>query len=97
MAVQILFQGINYLLVSSNRHQLLILNHLLFGFNRDGKTIMLVEGNVYYMEVLQKESIGQDFVCIGASFPKLKSQYPISSRHLVMGSQGTTDACLNVS
>ena len=41
------------------------------------------------MEVLHKEDVLADFMCVGAKFPTLKKEQPISSRHLVMNKTGT--------
>lgn len=46
--------------------------------------IHLEKGKLYYMEVLHKEDRLADFICVGAKFPTLKKEQPISSRHLVM-------------
>lgn len=56
--------------------------------NQTSKKIYLNEGNLYYMEVLHKENTLGDFMCVGAKFPTLKKQRPISSRHLVMERKG---------
>jgi len=40
------------------------------------------------MEVLHKENILSDFMCVGAKFPTKKKQQPISSKHLVMEGRG---------
>lgn len=40
------------------------------------------------MEVLHKENVLADFICVGAKFPTLKKEQPISSRHLVMEGTG---------
>lgn len=40
------------------------------------------------MEVLHKEDRLADFICVGAKFPTLKKEQPISSRHLVMNRTG---------
>ena len=41
------------------------------------------------MELLHKENALIDFMCVGAMFPTLSRERPISSRHLVMESTGT--------
>ena len=41
------------------------------------------------MELLHKENTLIDFMCVGAMFPTLSRERPISSRHLVMESTGT--------
>lgn len=41
------------------------------------------------MELLHKENTLIDFMCVGAMFPTLSRERPISSRHLVMASTGT--------
>lgn len=56
--------------------------------DQSSKKIYLKDGNLYYMEVLHKENTLDDFICVGAKFPTLKKEQPISSRHLVMGSTG---------
>ena len=43
---------------------------------------------MYYMEVLHKEDIQYDFMCVGAKFPTKRKQQPISSKHLVMEGTG---------
>ena len=48
----------------------------------------LEEDKLYYMEVLHKEDVLYDFMCVGAQFPTKKKQQPISSKHLVVGKTG---------
>lgn len=48
----------------------------------------LEEDKLYYMEVLHKEDILQDFMCVGAEFPTKKKQQPISSKYFVMEGPG---------
>ena len=45
------------------------------------------------MELLHKEKMGADFMCVGAKFPTLKKERPVSSRHLVMEAAGTKEKC----
>lgn len=52
--------------------------------DQSSEKIYLEEDKVYYMEVLHKEDIQNDFMCVGAKFPSKKKQQPISSKHLVM-------------
>ncbi|XP_020624322.1 adhesion G protein-coupled receptor L3-like [Orbicella faveolata] len=52
--------------------------------DQSSEKIYLEEDNVYYMEVLHKEDILYDFMCVGAKFPTKKKQQPISSKHFVM-------------
>ena len=40
------------------------------------------------MEVLHKEDILQDFMCVVAEFPTKKKQQPISSKYFVMEGPG---------
>lgn len=56
--------------------------------NQASEKIYLEEGRLYYMEVLHKENVLADFICVGAKFPTLKKEQPISSRHLVMEGTG---------
>jgi len=51
---------------------------------QSSKDIYLTKGKLYYMELLHKEKMGADFMCVGAKFPTLKKERPVSSRHLVM-------------
>lgn len=46
------------------------------------------------MEVLHKEDRLADFICVGAKFPTLKKEQPISSRHLVMNRTGKRENSL---
>ncbi|XP_067039054.1 adhesion G protein-coupled receptor L4-like [Acropora muricata] len=59
-----------------------------FFFDRNSdqtsKKIYLRKGKLYYMELLHKERISPGFICVGAIFPTLKIERPVSSRHLVM-------------
>ncbi|KAK2565200.1 Adhesion G-protein coupled receptor D1 [Acropora cervicornis] len=59
-----------------------------FSFDRNSdqtsKTIYLRKGKLYYMELLHKERVSPGFICVGAKFPTLNRERPVSSRHLVM-------------
>lgn len=48
------------------------------------------------MEVLHKENTLGDFMCVGAKFPTLKKQQPISSRHLVMERKGMKEKGIRI-
>ena len=56
--------------------------------DQSSREIFLNEGNVYYIELLHKEGKLVDFMCVGAKFPTLTTERPVSSRHLVMDSTG---------
>ena len=70
----------------------------IFGFFRrldqSSEKVDLTKGNLYYMELLHKENTLIDFMCVGAMFPTLSRERPISSRHLVMESTGTIKDCI---
>ena len=57
--------------------------------DQSSEKVNLTKGNLYYMELLHKENTLIDFMCVGAMFPTLSRERPISSRHLVMESTGT--------
>ena len=57
--------------------------------DQSSEKVNLTKGNLYYMELLHKEKTLIDFMCVGAMFPTLSRERPISSRHLVMESSGT--------
>lgn len=54
--------------------------------DQSSEKVNLTKGNLYYMELLHKENTLIDFMCVGAMFPTLSRERPISSRHLVMES-----------
>ena len=56
--------------------------------DQTSKKIYLRKGKLYYMDLLHKERISPGFICVGAIFPTLKIERPVSSRHLVMNDTG---------